>query len=916
MAPLFPLDQGHLTLEEFDFEAWYRLLSDDSRRVRRAAARRTHLLAGTTAASGQRLGGYLRQLHTQLEETATPVSTEHYETLVYAMGRAVHAVQGSAQLDMILGLITMLTQPDVRLHALALSELETAAASRSMSLKKMLEPFMKEISRSLVQNLEIEPIRAEYMQRLFETSCAEEFFTHTLGYTLPYLVMRRQDKALQRLAQLIKKEVTYLLAENAAKTFARVFTECPLSDMSAALEFLTGLLSARDITLSSLVKTDSQPILYDIVMNADLDRTTEGRSRFLQGLKMLAHYAGRDAAAADADGDAGGAEPPARKRKLNEGAGLITTSEDELHSFLRGYMIAIIFYLKNQIMQENESFRRRALRGLMAICRVAGAQNLALVRVQVFQVLLYTLKMESLMELSLEALYEFVCHVDRAVLPTILPQVAVTLLPHLDRHAASAARILRFLIVENRAQLRHLFKDIFFLPDHEDLKDVNSVLREQRDAMRARPGPQRLPERLRDLLTGLTHDSVDVRKVVLGKLYDTLSEHADDLQDTLMQWSEGAHDNGVLLSGLLGVLLSNCRESDRSVRRLCGKCLGLIGAVDPGRVLVPINVQEQHQQRQHQAALDAAAAVDAREGPAAATRHNVAPDAAGDGGRGAGKRAAGAAGSASAFGPAGKAAPHRIYYSLRDPDLGVELIGNFFVRALLTATTDRHQDHAAIALQECLKIFGCSPNLSVDMADPGVPLDRIEDPGERLWLQLAPEVRELVHPYLRSRYIWGKDRWKEPPPPDRQRFVPERGVRRWLHFWTQDLVWQLVARDHAEGRVGEAVSSDVKLFMASHGVMSDSINTAFFLLPYLVLKVLLAYAESAEASDSIAAEIHTVLCSMAADGEASGGEAAVAASPQAADALQIAVEAVFAILDHLHQWLYEQRRLRMKSKCV
>jgi hypothetical protein len=873
------------------------------------------LLAGTTEASGQRLAAYLRELHTRLEETATPVSTDHYETLVYAMGRAVHNVQGAAQLDMILGLITMLTQPDARLHALALSELERAAAKREIPLKKMLEPFMKEISRSLVQNLEMEPIRAEYMQRLFETSSAEEFFTHTLGYTLPFLVMRRQDKALQRLAQLIKKEVTYLLAENAAKTFARVFTECPLSDMGAALEFLTGLLSARDITLSKLVKTDAQRILYDIVMNADLDRTTEGRSRFLQGLKMLAHYAGHDGGGGTALTDqqgAGQADTSDAKHRQKSG-GLITTSEDELHTFLRGYMIAIVFYLKNQIMQENEGFRRRALRGLMAVCRVAGAQNLALVRVQVFHVLLYTLKMESLMELSLEALFEFVCHVDRSVLPTILPQVAVTLLPHLDSHATSAARILRFLIVENRAQLRHLFKDIFFLPDHDELRDVNSMLREQQDAARGRPGPQRLPERLYDLLAGLTHDSVDVRKVVLGKLYDTLLEHADHLQDTLMQWSEGAHDNGALLSGLLGVLLSNCRESDRSVRRLCGRCLGLIGAVDPGRVLVPTDAQQQQQQqqRQHQAALDAVAAVDAREGPAAATRHSLATDV-GHGNGGSGGSKSGGGRSGPVFGSAGKAVAHRIYYSLRDPELGVELIGNYFVRALLTATTDRHQDHAAIALQECLRLFGCSPNLSVVMEDPGVALDQVEDPGERLWLQLAPEVRELVHPYLRSRYIWGKDRWKEPPPPEHQRFVPERGVRRWLHFWTQDLVWQLVARDHAEGRVGDGVSSDVKLFMASHGVMSDSINTAFFLLPYLVLKVLLAYADSVEASESIAAEINTVLSSMAKDSEAAGG--AGATDPQVTDALQIAVEAVFAILDHLHQWLYEQRRLRMKSK--
>lgn len=859
-------------------------------------------------------------------------SSSRFETLILAMGKAAAMLAGQQRLAMIMGLLTMLVRQDLRLHALALSQLEAAASHNRVSLPRFLEPYMMDLSRNLVLTLEHDVLKAEYIQRLFQTATAKDFFQQTLGYTLPYLVMKRLDVPLQRLAHLVNKDVPYLLADNAAKTFARVFTECPVNDMERALEFLSGVLSFYNISIAMLVKTDTQRILYDIVMDADLDRSTEARSRFVQGLRILAYYAeadtGSSAAPAAGEGTAEGGEGalsaagaaaaavaaaaaaaagsgssktrpgsaiPANDDEAPSGTAAgassgavtqITATEAQLHRFLHGHMIAIIFYLKNQIMSQNDSFRRRALQGLMGICRVAGAQNVALVRVQIFHILAHTLKIPDLAAVSLDVLYYFVRHVDAAVLPSILPQVAVTLLPHFRLHAAAAAKILRFLIVENRIQLRHLFKDIFFLPQVPELEDVNSVLHEELQSLQ-RAGTPQLPERLQDLVKGLLHDSIDVRVVVLEKLRKTLADEHDRLRHLLLQ--EGASDEvstQALVASLVNALLQNCCVSDANVRRLCGQCLGLIGAVDPGRVGGGMG------------------GADSGSSSLSTTRSVTAlPSVAGLGGR----------------------SEHQMFYSVHDPNLGVQLIGNYLVRALLSATTDRHQDHAAIALQECLKLFGCRPELEVTA--PPLPADNDQllmlGVGDIIWRRLPPEVRELVHPYLRSHYIWGKDRWKERPTHRRQSFSPDRGIHAWLHHWTHELIWCLVPREGARGTQAAAAAGatldDERLFKACHGVMSDSIGVAFFLLPYLVLKVLLNASD-----DTQAADVHTELLlvlSAACNGAATnaGSTASTAATTptttasasKAQEALQLGVEAVFAILDYLRQWCAEQRQLRV-----
>ncbi|CAN8236301.1 unnamed protein product [Cochlearia groenlandica] len=222
-----------------------------------------------------------------------------------------------------------------------------------------------------------------------------------------------------------------------------------------------------------------------------------------------------------------------------------------------------------------------------------------------------------------------------------------------------------------------------------------------------------------------------------------------------------------------------------------------------------------------------------------------------------------------------------------DDDLIFELIHKHLARAFRAAQDTIIQDSAALAIQELLKVVGCEPSLA-GTAIVFTPQERyrtsggsneVNERGQKLWDRFSNYVKELIAPCLTSRFQLPN---VSDPGSAGAIYRPSMSFRRWLSYWIKKLT------AHATG-------SRVSIFASCRGIVRHDMQTATYLLPYLVLDVVCHGTEAARRS--ISEEILSVL--DAAASENSG----VTVNSVGVGQSEVCVQAVFTLLDNLGQWV-------------
>ncbi|KAG1359467.1 serine/threonine-protein kinase ATR [Cocos nucifera] len=223
-----------------------------------------------------------------------------------------------------------------------------------------------------------------------------------------------------------------------------------------------------------------------------------------------------------------------------------------------------------------------------------------------------------------------------------------------------------------------------------------------------------------------------------------------------------------------------------------------------------------------------------------------------------------------------------------DDDLTFELIHKHLARAFRAASDTVVQDSAALAIQELLKLAGCQASLNENISKESMKViedGRIGNPsemnkrGQRLWDRFSNYVKEIIAPCLTSRFQLPNVTDSASVGPI---YRPSMSFRRWIFFWIRKLT------AHATG-------SRASIFGACRGIVRHDMQTAIYLLPYLVLNAVCH--STVEARHSITAEILSVL--NAAASENSGATVHGTTGGQN----EVCVQAVFTLLDNLGQWV-------------
>nr|XP_048336390.1 serine/threonine-protein kinase ATR-like isoform X3 [Ziziphus jujuba var. spinosa] len=519
---------------------------------------------------------------------------------------------------------------------------------------------------------------------------------------------------------------------------------------------------------------------------------------------------------------------------IKEVARVLTGTED-LPNFLRNHFVGLLNIIdKKMLHSENSSLQKQALKRIEMLIKMMGSQLSTYVP-KLMVLLMHAIKKKSLQSEGISLLHFFIeqlAEVSPSSTKYLISQVFAALLPFLERDKENpTAHLDKVVKILEELVLKN---KIFLKQDICEFPPLPSIpaLSKVNKVIQEARGSKTLKDQLQDVVDGLNHENLNVRYMVVCELTKLLNLRRDDI--TALVTAEGGR-NMDLLSSLITSLLRGCAEESRTkvgqqLKQVCADCLGALGAVDPAKVK-GISCQ-------------------------------------------------------------------RFKIECSDDDLIYELIHKHLARAFRAAPDTIIQDSAALAIQELLKIAGCEASLDENAtASNAESLKDKESPklaaagingtssstemsrrGQRLWDRFSNYVKEIIAPCLTSRFQF--------PNVADSAFVgpiyqPSMSFRRWIFLWIKKLT------AHATG-------SRASIFTACRVIVRQDMQTAVYLLPYLVLNVVCHGSQ--EARCGITEEILTVLAAVS---ENSGAAVYGVNGGQS----EVCIQAVFTLLDNLGQWV-------------
>ncbi|XP_034681323.1 serine/threonine-protein kinase ATR isoform X6 [Vitis riparia] len=519
---------------------------------------------------------------------------------------------------------------------------------------------------------------------------------------------------------------------------------------------------------------------------------------------------------------------------IKEVAKVLTGSED-LPGFLRNHFVGLLNSIDRKMLHaEDLALQKQALKRIEMLIKLMGS-HLSTYVPKLMVLLMHAIDKESLQSEGLSVLHFFIgqlAKVSPSSTKHVISQVFAALIPFLEREKENLSIHLN-KVVEILEEL--VFENKAILKQHirefPPLPSIPALMKVNEIIQDAR-GSMNLKDQLLDIVDGLDHENLNVRYMVACELSKLLNLRRDDIT-ALITGEAGSHMD--VLSSLITSLLRGCAEESRTVvgqrlKLICANCLGALGAVDPAKVK-GISCQ-------------------------------------------------------------------RFKIECSDDDLIFELIHKHLARAFRAAPDTIVQDSAALAIQELLKIAGCEASLDENMAlstlqtlkdkEPlkvsisGVKsidcCDEMSRRGQRLWDRFSNYVKEIIAPCLTSRFQLPNVVDSASAGPI---YRPSMSFRRWIFFWIRKLTVL-------------ATGSRASIFNSCRGIVRHDMQTAIYLLPYLVLNAVCH--GSKEARYGITAEILSVLDAAASDNSG-------AADHESGGQSEVCIQAVFTLLDNLGQWV-------------
>ncbi|KAK0130626.1 Serine/threonine-protein kinase atr [Merluccius polli] len=496
-------------------------------------------------------------------------------TLILTTGEIGRAAQGSLVSFSLLRLLHCLLSKSSSVAAY--TQIRALASAKGLRLQTLFSQYKNPICQFLVESLHSRHASAlrstpdhssesanqrelaldilAQIAHAFDFPDLHRFLTRTLQVLLPYLAAKASatgSALIRTLANELKANRREILINNFKYIFSHLVCSCTKEELEKAFHYLQ---SETEIELGSLLRQDFQGLHNELLL-----RLGEHYQQVFNGLAILASFASND-------------DPYQGPRDI--------TTPERMADYLQPKLLGILAFFNMQLLSSSAGEKDRkklALTSVMALMRLIGSRHISSVRVKMMTTLRTGLRYRDDFPLLCCQTWEcFVRSVEPAHLGPLLSHVIVALLPLIPLQPQETAAIIRFLILDNREEVRDYLHEIYFLPDHPELKDIHTVLQ---DYKKLTSSSSDLAAALQLSMRAVQHENVDVRIHALTSLRDMMHSK----QEWLLRQVCASEAVEPVISSLVGVLLKGCQDSSPEARLLCGECLGELGAVDPGRL--------------------------------------------------------------------------------------------------------------------------------------------------------------------------------------------------------------------------------------------------------------------------------------------------------------------------------------------
>ncbi|XP_074547648.1 serine/threonine-protein kinase ATR [Halichoeres trimaculatus] len=498
-------------------------------------------------------------------------------TLILTTGEISRASQGSLVSFSLLRLLHCLLSKSSSVSVAAYTQIRALATAKGLKLQTLFSQYKNPICQFLVESLHSRHASAlrstpdqgsesahqrelaldilAQIAHAFDFPDLHRFLTKTLQVLLPYLAAKASSTGsalIRTLANELKANRREILINNFKYIFSHLVCSCTKEELERAFHYLQ---RETEIELGSLLRQDFQGLHNELLL-----RLGEHYQQVFNGLAILASFASND-------------DPYQGPRDI--------TTPERMADYLQPKLLGILAFFNMQLLSSSAGEKDRkklALTSVMALMRLMGSKYISSVRVKMMTTLRTGLRYREDFPLLCCQTWEcFVKSLEPAHLGPLLSHVIVALLPLIPLQPKETAAIIRFLILDNREEVSDYLHEIYFLPEHPELKDIHTVLQNYK---KLTASSSDLAAALQLSMRAVQHENVDVRIHALTSLRDMMHNN----QDWLLRQVCASEAVEPVISSLVSVLLKGCQDSSPEARLLCGECLGELGAVDPGRL--------------------------------------------------------------------------------------------------------------------------------------------------------------------------------------------------------------------------------------------------------------------------------------------------------------------------------------------
>uniref|UniRef100_A0ACB8FBF9 Uncharacterized protein n=1 Tax=Sphaerodactylus townsendi TaxID=933632 RepID=A0ACB8FBF9_9SAUR len=456
-------------------------------------------------------------------------NSELKDTLILTTGDIGRAAKGDLVPFALLHLLHCLLSKSPSVAGAAYTEIRALAAAKSIKLQAFFSQYKKSICQFLVESLHSSqmamlsntPIQSSEMQKqesahqrevaldtlseianVFDFPDLNRFLGRILQVLLPDLAAKASPAAsviIRTISKQLNVNRREILINNFKYIFSHLVCFCTKDELERALHYLK---NETEIELGSLLRQDYQGLHNELLL-----RIGEHYQQVFNGLSILASFASND-------------DPYQGPKDI--------LSPELMAGYLQPKLLGILAFFNMQLLSSSVGIedKKMALNSLMALMKLLGPKHISAVRVKMMTTLRTGLRYkDDFPELCCKAWDCFVRSLDQAHLGSLLSHVIVALLPLINVQPKETASVFHFLIVENRDAVQDFLHEIYFLPEHPILREIQIVLQEYRKETSKSTD---LQTALQLSMRAIQHENVDVRIHALTRLKETLYKNQNE----------------------------------------------------------------------------------------------------------------------------------------------------------------------------------------------------------------------------------------------------------------------------------------------------------------------------------------------------------------------------------------------------